>query len=283
MTDAAPRPRRFVQCDVFSEDPTLGNGLAVVLDAEGLSDTQMQRFAAWTNLAETTFVLPPQHPGADYTLRIFPPGREMKFAGHPTLGTCAAWLAAGNRPRRAGVVIQHCAIGLVEIDQTGHVPAFVAPATQVAPMPEAERASYGAALGLAPSDVLQGVVLDNGPVWQLLEVRDAATALAIDESRVTWPSYQGLAVVGAYPEGHTFAFESRNLAPSSGMPEDPITGSLNAAIARWLLAEGRLQDNLTVSQGTKIGRTGRVHIRRDGERVLVGGHSAILIEGELTL
>lgn len=280
---SAPTRRRFVQCDVFSTDPTLGNGLAVVLDAAGLSDDQMQRFAAWTNLAETTFVLPPADPAADYTLRIFTPGREMKFAGHPTLGSCAAWLAAGNTPRRLGMVVQDCAVGLVEIDQTGDVPAFVAPATDVAPMTDADRARYADALGLSADDVVQGVVLDNGPVWHLLELSDAATALAVDEARVRWPEFQGLAVMGAYPNGHAFAYETRNIAPSSGMSEDPITGSLNAAIARWLQSTGRLTGDITISQGTKLGRTGRVHVRAEGDRVLVGGHTNILIEGTLTL
>ncbi|MEL7116230.1 MAG: PhzF family phenazine biosynthesis protein, partial [Pseudomonadota bacterium] len=165
----------------------------------------------------------------------------------------------------------------------GAVPAFVAPPTEITPMPEADRARYVQALDLAPSAVERAVVLDNGPVWHLLELVDAAAALAVDETRVRWPEYQGLAVVGAYPAGHDFAFESRNIAPSSGMSEDPITGSLNAAIARWLDADGRLAQSLTISQGTKMGRTGRVHIRRDGQRVLVGGHTNILIDGVLTL
>lgn len=280
------RDRDFAQVDVFSADPTLGNGLAVVLDAGGLTDTQMQRFAAWTNLAETTFVLPPRDPGADYTLRIFTPGREMKFAGHPTLGSCAAWLAAGGRPRNPYCIVQDCAIGLVEIDQTGPVPAFVAPATGIAPMPQTSLNHYIDALGLTTADVLRAVVLDNGPVWQLLELHSAEAALAVDETRVAWPEFQCLAVMGAYPEGAECAYETRNISPSSGMSEDPITGSLNAAIARWLLAEDRLDNDITVSQGTKLGRTGRVFIRRDPDdptRVCVGGHSNILITGTVTL
>lgn len=277
------RQRRFMQCDVFSSDPTLGNGLAVVLDGEGLSTLQMQRFAAWTNLAETTFVLPPDDPKADYRLRIFTVAKEMAFAGHPTLGSCAAWLAAGNRPKNDGYVIQECNIGLVEIDQTGPVPAFVAPPTQIAPMEPSEQARYASALQLDPNDILRAVVLNNGPIWNLLELKDAATVLAVDEACVSWPDYQGLSLFSAYSAGADCAFETRNIAPSSGMSEDPITGSLNAAIARWLLTEGRLQDQIVISQGTKLNRTGRVHISRNDDRVLVGGHSSILIDGTLTL
>ncbi|KMW59847.1 Phenazine biosynthesis protein PhzF like [Candidatus Rhodobacter oscarellae] len=275
--------RRFYQVDVFSTDPTLGNGLAVVRDAEGLTTEQMQRFAAWTNLAETTFILPPEDDVADYKLRIFTPGREMKFAGHPTLGSCAAWLASGGAARCAGVVVQDCAIGHVEIDQTGAVPGFVAPPTSAAPMPQADRDRYARALELDPDLITNAVVLDNGPVWNLLELTSAEAALAVDATRVTWPEFQGLSLLGAYPDGHDFAYESRNIAPSSGMLEDPITGSLNAAIARWLQAEGRLTRDLTISQGTNMGRTGRVHVRVEGDRVLVGGHSNILIAGTVRL
>jgi PhzF family phenazine biosynthesis protein len=291
------RPRRFVQADVFSRVPLRGNGLAVVVDAEGLDDDTMQTFAAWTNLAETTFLLPPDRPDADYRLRIFTPGREMPFAGHPTLGSCAAWLHCGGVPRTAGRVVQDCAIGLVEIDLTGDVPAFAAPPTAIADIPGAEIDRHLAALGLAARDVVNAVRLDNGPVWTVFELRSAAAALAIDADRVRWPDFAGLGVFARHdpgidheygifaphPASEPFDYEVRNLAPSSGMREDPITGSLNAAIACWLRAEGRLTDPLVMRQGTRMGRAGRVHIRPDGARILIGGATHVLIEGTVTV
>lgn len=275
--------RRFIQCDVFSTDQMGGNPLAVVVEAEGLSDDQMQRFANWTNLAETTFLLPPRDPGADYRVRIFTPRREMKFAGHPTLGSCAAWLATGGTPRVAGKVVQECAIGLVNIDTSGDEPAFVAPGTRISPMAPAEQERYRLALGLSKDDVISAICLDNGPQWNVLELRDARTVLAIDAARVQWPEYAGLSVIGAHPSGHACAYETRNLAPSSGMSEDPITGSLNAALACWLRDRGSIADGIVISQGTCLGRTGRVSVRPSGRDLLIGGHVNILIDGHLAL
>lgn len=277
--------RRFIQCDVFTTTPTKGNGLAVVVDSEGLSDAQMQSFAAWTNLAETTFLLPPTNPAADYKLRIFTPGREMLFAGHPTLGSCAAWLKTGGVSAEPGLVRQECGIGIVEIDLTGAVPAFVAPATKVEPMADAEFKRITAALGLSHDQVIRSAQLTNGPVWQLLELTSAEAALNVDENQVLWPEFVGVAVMGAYPANAPFDFEVRNISPSSGMSEDPITGSLNAAIAQWMRQDGRLTQDLLMSQGTKMGREGRVFIqpdRREIEKVWVGGHTQMMIEGILT-
>ncbi|WP_299354977.1 PhzF family phenazine biosynthesis protein [uncultured Shimia sp.] len=278
--------RRFIQADVFSPTPTLGNGLAVVVDADGMSDDEMQAFAAWTNLAETTFLLPPTTADADYRLRIFTPGREMLFAGHPTLGSCAAWLHSGNAPARADVVRQECAIGIVDIDLTGAAPAFVSPPTRIAPMDPQEKIRIINTLGIEEQQVKNAVTLDNGPVWQLLELNSAAEVLAVDETRVRWPEFVGVSLFGALPKGGPFDYETRNISPSSGMSEDPITGSLNAAIACWLLAEDRLPDSAIAAQGTKMGRSGRVYYRRDPQRpgkVLIGGQSHILIEGVLNL
>ncbi|MEP0990921.1 MAG: PhzF family phenazine biosynthesis protein [Tateyamaria sp.] len=278
--------RRFIQTDVFSATPTLGNGLAVVVDAEGMSDTDMQRFAAWTNLAETTFLLRPTDENADYRVRIFTPAREMPFAGHPTLGSCMAWLHAGHSPQTPGLVRQECAIGLVDIDLTGSVPAFVSPPTDVAAMPETEQTRLLDALDIDPTRVKSAVTLDNGPKWQLFELASAANVLAADAARVHWPDHAGLALFGAHPAGSECDFEARNIAPSSGMSEDPITGSLNAAIACWLLSENRLQGSAIAAQGTAIGRTGRVEYRCDPARpgqVLIGGAVNILIEGTLDL
>ncbi len=255
----------------------------MVVDADGLTDDQMQGFAAWTNLAETTFLMTPTEPGADYAVRIFTPGREMPFAGHPTLGSCVAWLHCGGVPREAGVVRQQCAIGIVEIDVRGEVPAFVAPPTKVAPLADADLLRLTAALGLEPAQVVRAAQLDNGPVWQVLELRTAKDVLAIDAARVTWPEFVALGVVGPYPDGADADYEVRNLAPSSGMAEDPITGSLNAAIVQWMHAEGRLDRDLVMSQGTQIGRMGRVLVSLDAGRIKIGGHVQVIIEGAVDL
>lgn len=280
------RARRFLQVDVFSDQPTQGNGLAVVVDAEGLSTAQMQAFAVWTNLAETTFLLPSEDPAADYRVRIFTPTKEMLFAGHPTLGSCMSWLHCGGTPRRAGVVVQDCAIGLVEIDVSGAEPAFVAPPTAIRPMKAAQRDRLQAAMQLDAAAVKQVICLDNGPKWDLFELHSAAAVLAMDASLVSSKEHNGLALIGAHPDGTECAYEVRNIAPSSGMIEDPITGSLNAAIAHWLAAEGRLPAEMTVAQGTAIRRAGRVRYVRgaaDPRQVLIGGAVNVLIDGQVTL
>lgn len=278
--------RRFIQCDVFTSTPTKGNGLAVVVDGDDLSDSQMQNFAAWTNLAETTFLQKPTVLDADYKVRIFTPGREMPFAGHPTLGSCAAWLMTGGVPSRVGIVRQECGVGIVEIDTGSSIPAFVAPPTTVDPIPgeELQRISY--ALELDPAKVVRSAKLNNGPIWHVLELESASDVLSIDSSKVSWPEFVGVSVIGRYPAGSGSDFEVRSLSPSSGMSEDPITGSLNAAIARWMHQENRLTTDLTISQGTKIGREGRVYIRTsptDQGRVLIGGETQILIQGTVSL
>lgn len=278
--------RRFVQCDVFTASPLRGNGLAVVVDADGMSAEQMQRFAAWTNLAETTFLLPPQDPAADYRVRIFTPMREMPFAGHPTLGSCAAWLSSGGKPRQPGVVKQECAVGIVEIDIGGAVPAFVAPPTRIAPLAEDDRHRIAAALKIPPAAIVASALLDNGPVWQVLELDSAQSVLQVDSAAVRWPVFKGIGLVGPHPPGSECDYEVRMLAPSSGMSEDPITGSLNAALAHWFLARGILPGPLLMAQGTCIDRIGRVHIRPDAAvagRVWIGGHSHVLIRGEVEL
>ena len=278
--------RRFMQCDVFTSEPMYGNGLAVVIDAEGLSDEQMQAFAAWTNLAETTFILPPAGDGADYRLKIFTPTREMLFAGHPTLGSCAVWLKAGGVPATAGVVRQSCGVGIVEIDLNGDVPAFAAPQTAISPMDPDEKQRIMEQLDIQPERVVRTATLENGPVWQAFELASAEDVLAADAAKVRWPEFKAIGLIGPQGAGADADYEVRMLAPSSGMSEDPITGSLNAAIARWMLAEGRLDRDLTVSQGVTIGRKGRVHIRRDPNdpgRVLIGGETQFLIEGTVEI
>lgn len=278
--------RRFIQCDVFSSTATKGNGLAVVVDADGLSTEEMQGFAAWTNLAETTFLLPPEDPDADYRVRIFTPVKEMLFAGHPTLGSCAAWLHTGGVPRDSRVIQQECAIGLVPIDMRGDVPAFVAPPTEIAPLSDDALTRITGALGLTKSDVINCAALSNGPDWQVLELRDAQSVLNVDAGAVRWPAFIGVGLIGAHPAGADVDYEVRNVSPSSGMDEDPITGSMNAALAMWLHRQGRLTRNLTVAQGTRLNREGRVFIRSDAEdpdRILIGGATQIVIEGTVTL
>ncbi len=280
------RQRRFVQCDVFTSEPTKGNGLAVVIDAEGLTESQLQEFAAWTNLAETTFLLPPTDPSADYKVRIFTPTREMLFAGHPTLGSCAAWRNSGGTPKQEGLVRQECGVGIVEIDISGKVPAFVAPPTSVEPLPEKQIQAICDVLSIISSSIVRTAKLDNGPVWQVFELVSAKDVLAVDASKVRWPAFKSIGLIGPHPEGSACHYEVRNLAPSSGMSEDPITGSLNSAIACWMYDEGRLQNDLVISQGTNINRHGRIFVGLDPNeegRILIGGQTQILIEGVLTL
>lgn len=279
------KKRRFIQCDVFSPIPTQGNGLAVIVDAEGLSDNQLQTFAAWTNLAETTFMLPPTDPTADYRLRIFTPSREMLFAGHPTLGSCAAWLHTGGVPKQNGLVRQECKIGIVDIDVSGKQYAFVAPPTKIEPLPEENLLAIRNALNISSESILHTALLDNGPVWQVLQLESAEHVLALDSSKVRWPEFKAIGLIGAHKVGHECDFEVRMLAPSSGMSEDPITGSLNAALAHWLSSDGRLSQSTTIAQGTKINRHGRVSVRPDenNNKILIGGDTHIIIDGYVTL
>jgi len=277
--------RRYIQCDVFSPVPAQGNGLAVVVDAVGLPDSQLQNFAAWTNLAETTFLLPPDDPSADYKVRIFTPSREMLFAGHPTLGSCAAWLHAGGTPRQQNVVCQECGVGVVEIDISQGQYAFAAPPTKIEPLPAKQLSSIVEALDISPDSVLHAAQLDNGPVWQVLHLASAEQVLAVDSSLVRWPSFKSIGLIGAHDSVSECDYEVRMLAPSSGMSEDPITGSLNAAIAHWMRADKRLTQPVTVAQGTKINRHGRVSIRPEGggNKIWIGGDSHIIIDGIMTL
>lgn len=280
------KSRRFIQCDVFSPLPTQGNALAVVVDGQGLSDEQMQRFAAWTNLAETTFLLPPEDPAADYKVRILTPTREMPFAGHPTLGSCAAWLHTGGIPRKPGIVRQECNIGLVDIDISQQESlAFTAPPTTIQPLPADRFEAILKELDIPRSVVLHTAQLNNGPTWQVLQLDSAETVLTVDSSRVRWPTSQYIGLIGAHPANAECDYEVRLLAPSSGMSEDPITGSLNSALAHWLQAEGRLPKPVMVAQGTAINRYGRVSIRlsQDGSNIQIGGQTHILIEGTVVL
>lgn len=283
--------RRFIQCDVFTATPTKGNGLAVVVDGAGLSDAQMQGFAQWTNLAETTFLMPPSHQDADYKVRIFTTVREMPFAGHPTLGSAMAWLHSGGVPKSTGVLRQECNIGIVEVHLDAGRPAFVAPPTQIREMESETKRCICSALDIRSEHILRCAELDNGPIWQAFELDCAARVLDLDASRVRYPELISLGFIGAHEGAQSAAFEvrqldfeTRMLAPSSGMIEDPITGSLNAALAHWLQSQNRLSRPLTVAQGTKIGRQGRVRImpQLSGE-IHIGGDVHIVIDGSVTL
>jgi PhzF family phenazine biosynthesis protein len=277
--------RRFIQCDVFSPLPLQGNGLAVVVDAEGLNDEQFQRFAAWTNLAETTFILPPQDPLADYRLRIYTPSHEMLFAGHPTLGSCAAWLHTGGVAKQEGVIRQECGVGIVEIDSTGSALAFVAPPTKILPLANERLQAITRALEISTDTILHTALLDNGPKWQVLQLESAEQVLALDSSRVSFPEFNPIGLIGAHPAGSECDFEVRMISAASGMTEDPITGSLNAALAHWFYADGRLTSDITVAQGTVINRHGRVSIHPDAEtgKIFIGGDTHIVIDGTVIL
>ncbi|SEG42237.1 phenazine biosynthesis protein PhzF family [Nonomuraea solani] len=274
--------RRFTQVDVFPSGPYLGNALAVVLDSEGLSTEDMQRFARWTNLAETTFLLPPSTPEADYRVRIFTTESELPFAGHPTLGTCHAWLESGGRPRKDGEVIQECGAGLVPLRMTDDGPAFQAPPLmRSGPVAEELLERIAASLGIGRGDIVGAEWADNGPGWIGVLLADAATVLALRPGAV--PHEVG--VVGPYPAGSPYAFEVRAfIAHEGATTEDPVTGSLNASLGQWLLRTGRATSPYVVSQGTAIDRAGRIHVSADPEgNVWVAGAVRTCVNGHVEL
>ena len=271
--------RRFSQLDVFTTMPLRGNPLAVVHDAQGLTDAQMADFARWTNLSETTFLLPPDDPEADYRVRIFTPGGELPFAGHPTLGSCHAWLAAGGVPRNAGVVVQQCGVGRVRVRRDGERLAFAAPALRrTGPVEPTLRAQAVAALGLADAQVLRLEWIDNGPGWMGALLADAATVLALRPDFAVMRSLK-LGVVGPHPAGADCQFEVRAFVPGLGVPEDPVTGSLNAGLAQWLIGAGLAPDAYVAAQGAALGRAGRVHVQREGADVWIGGAVCPVVTG----
>jgi PhzF family phenazine biosynthesis protein len=274
--------RRFTQVDVFPGAPYQGNPLAVVLDGEGLGTEEMQRFANWTNLSETTFLLPPASPDADYRVRIFTPEYEMPFAGHPTLGSCHAWLEAGGVPRTKGEVVQECQAGLVPVRVTDEGLAFQAPPlVRSGPLAEELLEQVAAALGIGRSDIVAAEWADNGPGWLGVLLADAESVLALRPG----PMSHKVGVVGPYPEGSPYAFEVRAFFSRQGATqEDPVTGSLNASLGQWLLRTGRAEAPYVASQGTAIGRAGRIHISADDEgSVWVGGAVVTCVTGSVAL
>jgi PhzF family phenazine biosynthesis protein len=274
--------RPFRQVDVFSSAPFLGNPVAIVLDGAGLTTAQMQLFAQWTNLSETTFVLPADQPGADYQVRIFTPSVELPFAGHPTLGTCHAWLQSGHSPQRTDQIVQQCGAGLVPVRRKEGMLSFAAPPLlRSGPVDESLIVQVVAQLGIARTDIVEAQWADNGPGWIAVLLASAQAVLDVNPS----DGDLDLGLAGPYPPGSECAFEVRAFFPAGGRSvEDPVTGSLNASLAQWLLSSGRASPPYLVSQGTAIGRRGRVRIDADADgTVWVSGATATRISGEVDL
>jgi PhzF family phenazine biosynthesis protein len=274
--------RAFAQVDVFTTVACLGNPVAVVLDGGGLTPEDMQRFANWTNLSETTFVLPPTTTEADYRVRIFTPAVELPFAGHPTLGTCHAWLASGEVGRDTEVVVQECGAGLVAVRRAAEGLAFAAPPlVRSGPVDEALVRRMVDVLGIERADIVDTQWVDNGPGWVAALFESAEAVLSLRPRDVDFD----LGVVGPYPQGSPAAFEVRAFVPANGATvEDPVTGSLNASLAEWLLRTGRATAPYTASQGTALGRAGRVHITRDDTgTVWTGGGTVSCVVGHVDL
>lgn len=275
--------RKFSQVDVFTDELTLGNPLAVVHDADGLSDDQLSAVARWTNLSETTFLLSPTNPAADYRLRIFTVDGELPFAGHPTLGSAYAWLATGGAPHAADRIVQECGAGLVPVRVEGDRLAFAAPPVlhggTVHPDDRDELVRW---LGIDRADVLDAQWVDNGPGWVALLLRDAETVLSATphgECRLT-----DVGLIGRHPAGSACEVEVRALfRTGGGFSEDLVTGSLNASLAQWLIGSGHLPRRYVAAQGTLLGRRGRIYVTADGSDVWVGGHVTAGVSGMIAL
>ncbi len=319
--------RPFKQVDVFTATPYRGNPLAVVLDGEGLSTTEMQDFTHWTNLSECTFLLPPtpegRAAGAHYRVRIFTPGRELPFAGHPTLGSCHAWLEAQSAVGAARsatataagesgsplptTIIQECGAGLVRIRRDGARLAFSAPPLlKSGPLCEEDVARIASGLGIARTDIVRHAWCDNGPNWRGVLLRSAEQVLALkpdagllcdmdlgvvgpwmrateNVSDLTTGAVRGISTDAASNSSEP-AFELRAFFPgNTGLTEDPVTGSLNAAVAQWLIGAGLAPPRYVAAQGTVMGRAGRVHIEQDAEGIWVGGDSVTCVDGTVLL
>jgi PhzF family phenazine biosynthesis protein len=276
-------PRAFKQIDVFGARMHTGNPVAVVLDGNGLSEHDMQRFARWTNLSETTFLLEPSDPRADYRVRIFTPVRELPFAGHPTLGSAHAWLEAGGTPKDADVVMQECQVGLVAVRRAEGRLSFAAPQRKrVGPVDEDTLQRIARGLQVSRDDILHHQWVDNGPGWVAVMLRSAQAVIELEPDYAPMNGLE-VGVVGAYPSGSECQFEVRALITIGTKPyEDPVTGSLNAGLGQWLIESGLAPERYMASQGTRLGRTGRVFVERDATRqVWVGGNTLTCIEGQV--
>jgi PhzF family phenazine biosynthesis protein len=271
--------RKFHQLDVFTDTPYKGNPLAVVHDAQGLSDEQMASFARWTNLSETTFLLPPTDAAADYRVRIFTPGSELPFAGHPTLGSCSAWLRAGGVARQGDTIVQECGVGLVSIRRDGERLAFAAPPLRrTGPVDQTSLEQIARALGLADDEIVAHQWVDNGPGWCALMLDSAERVLSVRPDMAALGDFR-VGIVAPQPAGSDTDFEVRVFVPSFGIPEDPVTGSLNAGLGQWLIGAGMAADSYVATQGTALGRAGKVFIDRIGDDIWVGGEVVRCIEG----
>lgn len=274
---------RFDQLDVFATGPFTGNPLAVVHGASACSTETMQRITDWTNLSEVTFLLPPTDPAADYRVRIFCPGRELPFAGHPTLGSAAAWLAAGGVSAAADVVVQECGAGLVPVRRTGDHLSFAAPPMiRFGEVADDEMARRLDLLGLQRSQVVASSWIDNGPGWMGILLESADDVLSVELPSGRLPGFD-VGLVGPHPSGSPRAIEVRGLFSDGAghVREDPVTGSLNASVGQWLIGEGRVPDSYVAAQGTAIGRAGRVSVERIGDDIWVGGEVHLRISGSI--
>ena len=274
----------FTQVDVFTDELLFGNPVAVVHGADGLSTEQMAAFARWTNLSETTFLLSPTDPAADYRLRIFTTARELPFAGHPTIGSARAWLAAGDTPLSDGRLVQECGAGLVSLRTNGTRLAFAAPPLlRDGPVSPSTLEAVAASLGLAPGEVVDAQWADNGPGWVAVLLVDADAVLALEPDPAAFVEYTTVGVVGPHPPGAAADFEIRAFVADDAFFEDPVTGSLNAAIAQWLIPAGKAPTTYTAAQGTKLDRRGRVHIEQSDGDIWIGGDTVIGITGTVDL
>ena len=276
--------RRYSEVDVFTAVPLLGNPLAVVHDGNGLADEQMAAFARWTNLSETTFLLPPTHAEADYRVRIFTPQRELPFAGHPTLGSCHAWLSGGGVARRSDEVIQQCGVGLVRIRRDGERLAFAAPPQlRSGPLEPELLARIVRGLWLADADVLDHQWVDNGPGWSAVRLASADRVLQLKPDYAVLRGIK-LGVVAPHAAGRSDAqFEVRALIGEASGYEDPVTGSLNASLAQWLIGSGVAAPQYVAAQGAVLKRAGRVHVSRAGDDIWIGGDVCAVVAGTVEL
>lgn len=274
---------RFTQLDVFTDRFMRGNALAVVHDVDDLSDEDMAAFARWTQLAETTFLLTPAVANADYRLRIFTPVGELPFAGHPTLGSARAWLAAGGQPANPGRLVQECAAGLITLRQQDERIAFAAPPlVRSGPVDAADLERLAAGIGLSTDDFVASQWVDNGPGWVAVLLRDAEQVRSIVPDYAAMSGFN-LGVVGPQAASAETAFEVRALIADGAGTEDPVTGSLNASLARWLIDSGRAPASYVAAQGSQLARRGRVYIDDRDDGLWVGGDSVIGVTGQVAL
>ncbi|MEV6423588.1 PhzF family phenazine biosynthesis protein [Streptomyces sp. NPDC051662] len=279
-----PHTRSFAQVDVFSTVAYSGNPVAVVLDGTDLTDGEMRRLARWTNLSETTFVLPPTTPEADYRLRIFTPQDELPFAGHPTLGSARAWLDDGGTPQHTDHIVQECAAGLVTVRRGTDTLSFAAPPrVREGALDDTYLNRIVAAFGITRDRVVAHQWVDNGPGWAVLQLRTAEEVLALEPDLSLIPDAM-IGAIGAYPDGSGHNFEMRTFAPGAGVPEDPACGSMNAGVGQWLTGTGAAPSTYRVSQGTRLGRAASIEITADGNgTVWVSGAATVCIRGTITV